>query len=107
MFRIPFFWPDSSILLNAPWAELPPLVRYGLVALLVVVPLALLILLYTYELRLIPRFTALLLLGLRLCVYGLVLFLVCAQPTYARDTRYTLPGRVVVVIDRSASMDVA
>ncbi len=45
----------------------------------VVVPLALLVWLYRFELRLVPRMTALVLLGLRLAVLLLVLFVVCLQ----------------------------
>ncbi|MFQ3593286.1 MAG: hypothetical protein SNJ82_08880, partial [Gemmataceae bacterium] len=68
-------------------------------------PLLLLILLYRYELRLVSRPTAATLLTLRLLVLVLVLSLVCLQPVYAREVRYEQPGRVLVLVDRSASMD--
>jgi hypothetical protein len=107
MFTIPLPWPDTSILLSPPWAGLHPLLRGALVTLLCLVPLLLLVMLYRYELRLVPRLTALGLLGLRLTVFVLILLLVCGQPIFARDTRTTLPGRVIVAVDRSWSMDVA
>jgi hypothetical protein len=106
MFTIRLPWPDTSILLSPPWAGLSPLLRWPLVALLCLAPLALLLVLYRYELRLIPRLTALGLFGLRLMVFLLILLLVCGQPIFARDRRTTLPGRVIVAVDCSQSMDV-
>src|SRR5947209_18668369 len=58
MFTIRLPWPDTSVLLSAPLPGAPPLVRFGLVALLIVVPILLLLLLYSYELRLVPRLNA-------------------------------------------------
>lgn len=107
MFTIRLPWPDSSLMLSAPWEGWPAAVRVVLVALLALVPLGLLLTLYRYELRLVPRLTASALLGLRLLVFLLVLLLLCAQPVYARDRKTTLPGRVIVVVDRSASALVA
>ena len=106
MFRIPLPWPDTSILLSPPLAGWPLGVRLLALALLCLVPLLLLVVLYRYELRLVPRLTALMLFGLRLAVLVLVLLLVGGQPIYARDHRTTLPGRVIVAVDRSLSMDV-
>src|SRR5262249_17628325 len=40
-------------------------------------------------------------------VLGIILFLVCLQPVYARDRTIGLPGRVLVAVDRSDSMDVS
>lgn len=102
--RLP--WPDTWIQLTLPWEQLPLVLRVLLVLALVCVPTSLLMMLYRYELRLVTRLNATALLGLRLLVFVLVLLLVCAQPIYARDRRSTLPGRVVVVVDRSASLDV-
>src|SRR5262249_19035072 len=98
--------PDTWIQLSLPWQGLPLALRLLIVALLVVGPTALLLLLYRYELRLVPRLTASALLGLRLLVFALVLLLLSAQPVYARDYRSTLSGGSLVVADRPASLDV-
>src|SRR5262249_16307566 len=63
--------------------------------------------LYRYELRLVPRSAALVLLGLRVAVLALIVFLVGFQPVYARDVKFDLPGRILVAVDRSDSTDVA
>jgi hypothetical protein len=97
---IPLPWSDASLSFTLPAGGLP------LVGALVVVPLALLVVLYRYELRLISRPIAWALLGLRLGVFGGVLALVCLQPIYARDREVEEPGRVLVFVDRSASMEV-
>src|SRR5262249_27693096 len=47
------------------------------------------------------------LLLLRLIVLLFVLTLVCLQPVLARHTTEELPGRVLVAVDRSDSMDIA
>jgi hypothetical protein len=106
MFTIPLPWPDASMLVTPPWPGLPPFVR-GLVLLAVVVlPVVLLVSLYRYELRLVQPLTALGLLGLRLAVVVLVLMVVCLQPIFARDRITELPGRILIAVDRSSSMDV-
>jgi hypothetical protein len=107
MFRIPLPWPDTSVLLSPPWAGMPLALRLLLLAVLCLVPVMLLVALYRYELRLVSRLTALGLFGLRLTVLVLLLVLVGAQPVVARDRRTTLPGRVIVAVDRTLSMDVA
>lgn len=106
MFTLPLPWPDASLLLTPPWGSLPPLLHGLLLAALVIVPVALLVTLYRYELRLVTPGTALLLLSLRLLAVLLVLCLVCLQPVFARDRRTELPGQVWIAVDRSSSMDV-
>src|SRR5919202_7074254 len=103
--RLPYL--DADLLLTPPWSHLPPALRWGLLGALVVVPVVLLAWLYRYELRLVPRVTATALFGLRLVVLLLLLALVCLQPVYAREQRGELPGRVLVAVDRSDSMEVA
>lgn len=105
MFTVPLPWPDSSLLLALPWPHLSPVLRLPLIAAIVAVPLVLLLYLYRYELRLVRRGTAAGLLALRLTVLAIVLFLVCLQPVAAHDRRREVPGRVLVVVDRSKSMD--
>ncbi len=106
MFSIPLPWPESSLLLHPQWSGLPALLRVVLLCGVVAVPLVLLVWLYRFELRLVPRMTALGLLGLRLAVLVLVLFVVCLQPIFARDRLTELPGRILIAVDRSGSMDV-
>src|SRR5215469_7343228 len=97
---------DADLLLTPQW-EGPPLLKWGLFLLVCGVPLALVVWLYRYELRLVKRPTALGLLGLRVVALVLILFLACLQPIYARSRTEGLPGRVLVAVDRSDSMDVA
>src|SRR5262249_19652828 len=61
--------------------------------------------LYRYELKLVRRATALALLALRLAVLLFLLFVLCLQPVVARVPVESLPGRVLVAIDRSDSME--
>src|SRR5439155_12444181 len=88
---------DAVLLLTPPSA----LLFLGLI------PLALVIWLYRYELRLIARAAALGLLGLRIFVLLFILALLGLQPSIARSTSEELRGRVLVAVDRSASMDIA
>lgn len=106
MFTLPLPWPETYLLLSPPWAGLPAAVRWPLLFAVLVLPLVLLVTLYRYELRLVPRLTAFGLFSLRFVVFVLVLTLVCLQPIYARDRTTQLPGRVLVALDRSLSMDV-
>src|SRR5260370_23332105 len=71
------------------------------------VPLLLLFLLYSYELRLVRRLTATTLLGLRLGVLALVLGVVLLQPTLAPVGKEKVRPRVLLVVDRTGSMDAA
>jgi hypothetical protein len=107
MLRIPLPWPDTSVLLTPPWTGLSVVLRLLLLIVLCLTPLVLLVVLYRYELRLVPRLTALALFALRLTVVVLILLLVGGQPIFARDRRTTLPGRVIVAVDRSLSLDVS
>ncbi len=106
MFSIPLPWPESSLLLSPQWSGLPPVVRGLLLFVVVALPLVLLLTLYRYELRLVPRLTAMMLLGLRMAVLLVVLFVVCLQPIFARDRVFEMPGHILIAVDRSSSMDV-
>src|SRR4051794_9826291 len=106
MHRIPLPGTDAFLLLSPRWGELSPMAQVALLLLIVAVPVALVVLLYRYELRLIRRGAAIGLLGLRLLVLLLILFLLGLQPVYARTHTEELPGRVLVAVDRSDSMDV-
>src|SRR5262245_12920601 len=70
------------------------------------VPVLLVVGLYLYELRLISRLSAVGLLLFRLLVITALLFLVLFQPVVGRIFTEELPGRVIVAVDRSDSMDV-
>jgi hypothetical protein len=107
MFRIPLPFHDAALLLIPRWGELPPPAQIALHLLIALVPLALVLSLYRYELRLVSRVTAAALLGFRVLVLALVLFLVLLQPVESREVSTPLPGRVLVAVDRSDSMDVA
>jgi hypothetical protein len=69
--------------------------------------LALVFWLYRYELRLISRTAAVALLTLRLLVVLMLLFIVCLQPTVAFATSNKVPERVLIFVDRTASMEVS
>src|SRR5438477_7760945 len=107
MYRIRLPAEDTNLLLAPQWSGLSPALQIGLLVLLALVPLALVLTLYRYELKLVPTPVALLLLGLRVAVLSLIVFLVGFQPVYARDVRSELPGGILVVVDRSDSMGVA
>lgn len=96
---------DWSPRLSARWANLDPPAQVALIALLGLLPLLLVLWLYCYELRLVRGRTAALLLGLRLLVVGLLWFVVAWEPVLTHSTVVEIPGRVVVAIDRSASMN--
>lgn len=107
MFTIPLPLADWALLLALPWPHLHPLARFPLIGAIVLVPLVLLVALYRYEMRLVRPATAAGLLALRLLVLFAVLALVCLQPVVSHETRVELPGRVIVVVDRSASTALA
>jgi hypothetical protein len=97
----------GDLLLTPQWAGLNPALQWGILLAVCLVPLALILWLYRYELQLVPRLTATGLLGLRLTVLVLILLLVCLQPIYARTKTDGLPGRILVAVDRSDSMEIA
>jgi hypothetical protein len=68
---------------------------------------ALIFWLYRYELRLISRAAAAVLFSLRLLVIAILLLVVCLQPALAFATMNTVPQRVLIFVDRTASMDVS
>ena len=97
----------GDVLLTPQWAGLHPALQWGVISGLCLVPLLLMLWLYRYEMQLVPRLTALSLLCLRVVVLALLLILVCLQPIFGRTRTDSLPGYVLVAVDRSASMDVA
>ena len=96
-------------LVYAPrWGNSAYILDWGPWALAGLVPAALIVWLYRYELKLVRGLAASLLLGLRFVVLGLILFLVLWQPSRAADTATSdkTPNRVIVVVDRTGSMGV-
>jgi hypothetical protein len=105
MLRIPLPIRDAALLLTPRWGEFS-LPLQVLLLLLCFAPVVLIVWLYRYELRLVSRATAVGLLLLRLVAVFLLLFLITVQPILGRTTITELPGRVLVAVDRSDSMDV-
>src|SRR5262245_27598628 len=106
MFRISLPSTDWSLLLSPRWGDLGSAAQVALLALLGVVPVALVVWLYRYEMRLIRRPAAVLFLGLRLVVIALLWCVVGLQPMLARSTTEELVGRVLIAVDQSGSMNV-
>ena len=107
MFSIKLPHEGSTLLLTPQWSSLSPALQIALLIAVCLIPLALVAWLYRYEMQLVPRAAAFFLLSMRLLVLFLLLFLVCLQPVYAHSKTKELPGRVLVAVDRSNSMDVA
>ncbi|HYT93728.1 MAG TPA: hypothetical protein VEL76_33725 [Gemmataceae bacterium] len=106
MFRISLPFTDWSLRLAPRWGESSSPWQITGLALLAIVPLMLILWLYRYEMRLVRRRTAALLLGLRVLVILLLWSVVGLQPTLARFTTVEVPGRVLIAVDRSASIGV-
>src|SRR3954452_21406548 len=105
MYRFELPFTESSLLLSPRFGDYS-----GFVQVLFIVacfsPVALVGWLYRYELRLVRRSVAGLLLALRLLVVLMLVFVLAFQPVAARTTAEAVPGRVVVALDRSDSMGI-
>jgi hypothetical protein len=106
MLRIDLPFSDGALLLQPRFAE-SSLALQILAGLIGILPFVLIGWLYRTELRLVRLVVARALLVLRLSVVGLVLVLIGFQPVLARTITETVPGRVVVAVDRSESMGIA
>lgn len=100
------FGPDRYLLLAPRWADLGLAPQVVLVLLAFFVPLALVLWLYRYELRLASGHHARWLMLLRVVAVVVLVALVALRPVFAHVTREELPGRVIVAVDVSDSMDV-
>src|SRR5258708_21545447 len=100
---IPFT--DYRLLFSPRWSELPSAVQVILLLVLCVVPAVLMVSLYRYELKLVRRATALGLLALRLGALSFLLFILGLQPVVAHVPVESLPGRVLIAVDHSDSME--
>lgn len=106
MTKIPIPFTDFFFLLTPPEIAQSGAMRAVFFSLMALIPVAL-VLLYRYELRLIRRSAAWVLLALRLAVVLFLLLVVGWQPIVGRSVGEQLPGRVLIAVDRSESMDVA
>jgi len=106
MFTIPLPWPQTQLLLTWRWTN-SPLAVQGAIILLALVPLLLVLWLYMYEMRLVKSGMAIVLLSLRVVLLTFLLFVALLAPILVHSTTEEFPGRVVIAVDRSDSMDVA
>src|SRR5262245_38750890 len=104
MFRIALASEDSFLLLAPRWSGWGDVDQAVALAGLLLVPLVLIIALYSYEMKLIARRSAATLLLLR--VLGLLVLwgLAGLQPTIAQVEHEETSSRLVLAVDLSASM---
>ena len=107
MYRIPLPNSETTLLLSSRFVDLSDPIQAGVGILACLLLLGLVVWLYRWELRLVRRGVAFGLLLCRLFVLSLLLFVVGFQPIVARSTTERLPGRVLMAVDRSQSMDIA
>src|SRR5262249_44532273 len=105
MVRIDFPLTDCTLLLQPRFAESSLAIQI-LGTILGLVPLVFMVWLYRCELRLVRASIARCLLGLRVAVVALILFLIGFQPVIARTVTTRVPGRVLIALDLSDSMNV-
>jgi hypothetical protein len=110
--QLPFT--DALLRLNPRWGSFDfgegwkgweVVAQVGCLALAFLVPLALIIWLYRYELRLVKRGAALTLFSLRTLVIAWLWFILCLQPVLTTETTRKIPTRVIVALDISGSMN--
>lgn len=107
MFRIALPIEDSFLLLAPRWSGWGELGQTAALAGLLLVPLVLILALYRYEMKLVPRRSAATLLLLRVAGLFVLWGLAGLQPTIAQVEHEETPSRVVLAVDLSASMDLA
>lgn len=105
MWRVALPLEDVSLELSPRWSGLgmPP---FASAALLIVIPLLLALLLSWYEMRLVPRVVACVLLALRTLLLTVLGFIVAFEPTIAHVRQEATPSEIIVAVDVSGSMDV-
>jgi hypothetical protein len=106
MLSIPIPLTGASLDFALPFPGLPRGVRFALVVGIAAVIAFLLVRLYRYEMRLVPRRFARALLGLRLAVVAAVFLTLALEPALKTTTSREVPSRVLVAVDRSDSMRV-
>ncbi|MBI2808967.1 MAG: hypothetical protein HYX68_28625 [Planctomycetes bacterium] len=106
MFKFPLDSGTDFLIVAPRWSEFALVWQVGLLALLLCVPLALVLCLAWYELRLIARPHAAGLLLLRLAVLCILWLVIGWQPYWHNVRVKETPGRVRIAVDLSSSMDV-
>jgi hypothetical protein len=106
MYRIPFPFTDTRMVLTPPLESLPGWAQLILMFFGLCLTGGLLLWLYSYEAKLVRPLTATGLLLLRGFVL-MLLFFVCLQPVLSRPTSEKIAGRVLIALDRSDSMSIA
>lgn len=105
MYRFTLPYTENSLQIFPRWAEWS--LGWQLFLLFIcLLPFALVLWLYRYELRLVALPVALALLGLRVVVILLLLLVITLQPVAARPIVEEKPGRILIAVDRSGSMDI-
>lgn len=104
MLRIPLFTDDSFLLLAPRWSGWGDAGQTAALVALLLAPLLLIAGLYRYEMKLVSRGAATVLLCLRGLGLALLWGLAGLQPTVARVEHEDSPSRVLVAVDLSASM---
>ena len=105
MFRIALASEDSFLFLAPRWSGWGEFGQVAALAALLLAPLVLIVGLYRYEMKLIARRSAGLLLLLRSLGLVSIWSVAGLQPTVAHTQREEMPSRVLVAVDLSASMD--
>ncbi len=85
-------------------SKFPAWLQFGFIAVGLLLLLWLIVWLYRYESRLIRPAAARLLMGLRVLVIGMLWLLTSLRPFFDRTLSETIPGRVLIALDRSDSM---
>jgi hypothetical protein len=106
MFRFQLPFTDTSLLLHPRFGDRAAIVQLFLLF-LCLAPVVLVGWLYRYELKMVRPAMARVLLGLRLLVVLMLIFVVAFQPVAAHSMSETIRGRVIVGLDRSDSMGIA
>lgn len=106
MFRLPLPLVGWDLQFHAPLTDTPPWLNLGLFAGIIILLLALMLWLYRYESRLVQPVTARWLLLLRGLVMGCLAALLFFRPVLTRTETEIVPGRVVVALDLSDSMQI-
>lgn len=107
MLRIPLFTEDSFLLLAPRWSGWGDAGQTVALIALLLIPLLLIAGLYRYEMKLVARGAATLLVLLRILGLLLLWGLAGLQPTVAHVEHEDSPSRVLVAVDLSTSMNLA
>ena len=105
-YPLPWPFPGWTLLLIPRWGSFGLPGQIALHAAACLVPLTLVLWLYRYELKMVSWLGSAVLLFMRIVALAVLLFLVLLQPRFSWTRTWEEPGRVLVAVDRSGSMDV-